>query len=338
MANLLDVARLAGVSPMTVSRVVNGSGPVSDERRASVERALRETGYVPNTLARNLRARRTDMIALVLPDMTNPFFTTLAQGVETAAREAGISLILANTDEREDEEARLVPLMLGRQVDGLLVVPAGSGEATVRLCRERGVPLVVVDRRPTIPGADVVRADAEGGAYRLGRLLASLGHRHTAVLTGPATVPTSIDRVAGFRRAIVDEAGLPDPAVIHGAFTIESGRSMAAAAVARTPFPTAVFAANNFIAIGAQHALAELGILVPEDVALVGFDDLPPAMVTFPFLTVAAQPAMEIGRRSVAVLLDRLAHPDGSPQEVVLPTELVIRRSSGGSIAATPAT
>ena len=164
MPNLLDVARRAGVSPMTVSRVVNGSGPVSPERRVRVEQALRDTGYAPNTLARNLRARRTDMVALLLPDMTNPFFTSLAQGVETAARAAGVSLVLANTDEREDAEARLVPLLLGRQVDGLLVVPAGSGETTVRLCRARGVPVVVVDRRPGIPGADVVRADAEGGA------------------------------------------------------------------------------------------------------------------------------------------------------------------------------
>jgi LacI family transcriptional regulator len=336
MPNLLDVARRAGVSPMTVSRVVNGSGPVSAERRARVEQALRETGYAPNTLARNLRARRTDMVALVLPDMTNPFFTTLAQGVETAAREAGISLVLANTDEREEEEARLVPLLLGRQVDGLLVVPAGSGEATVRLCRERGIPLVVVDRRPTIPGADVVRADAEGGAAELGRLLAGLGHRDTAVLTGPASVPTADDRVAGFRRAITAEAGLAEPIVIHGAFTIESGRAMAATAMARTPRPTALFAANNFIAIGAQHALADMGLRVPEDVALVGFDDLPAAMVPFPFLTVAAQPAMELGRRAVAVLLERLAHPDGPEQDVVLPTELLIRRSSGDPLPPAP--
>ena len=126
--------RRAGVSPMTVSRVVNGSGPVSPALRARVERALAETGYMPNTVARNLRARRTDTIALVLPDMTNPFFTTLAHGVETAAREADISLVLANSDEREDEERRLVPMLLQRQVDGLLIVPAGTGEATVRAC------------------------------------------------------------------------------------------------------------------------------------------------------------------------------------------------------------
>ena len=337
MPNLLDVARRAGVSPMTVSRVVNGSGTVSPALRARVEQAIAETGYMQNTLARNLRARRTDTIALLLPDMTNPFFTTLAQGVEMAAREAGISLLLANSDEREDEERRLVPMLLQRQVDGLLVVPAGTGEETIRACRERAVPLVVLDRRPQAGGADVVRADSEAGALELGRLLVGLGHRRITVLSGPATVPTAVDRVAGFSRALVDEAGLPPPAVLHGAFTIESGRAMTLAAMAQVPRPTALFAANNFIAIGVLHALAELGLRAPDDVAVVGFDDLPEAMVTFPFLTVVAQPAFEMGRRGVDVLVDRIAAPDAPPKEVVLPTRLVIRESSGSPLAAADA-
>ena len=318
---------------MTVSRVVNGSGTVSPQLRARVEQALAETGYMPNTVARNLRARRTDTIALVLPDMTNPFFTTLAQGVETAAREAGIAMLLANSDEREDEEQRLVAMLLQRQVDGLLVVPAGTGTETIRLCRARDVPLVVVDRRPQAAGPDVVRADSEGGALDLGRLLVRLGHRRMAVLSGPTPVPTAVDRVAGFSRALVDEAGLPEPLVLHGAFTIDSGHDMTLSAMRQTPRPTALFATNNFIAIGVLHALEELQLRVPDDVAVVGLDDLPRAMVTFPFLTVAAQPAFEIGRRSVGVLLNRQADPDRPAQEVVLPTELVIRRSSGGPVA-----
>jgi LacI family transcriptional regulator len=333
MATLLDVARRAGVSPMTVSRVVNGTGTVSPERRARVEQALEETGYMPNTVARNLRARRTDTLALVMPDMTNPFFTALAQGVETAAREAGISLLLANTDEREDEERRLVRMLLQRQADGVLIIPAGSGQDTVRLCRDHDVPLVVVDRRPETPDVDVVRADSEGGALQLGRLLVRLGHRRMAVLSGPASVPTAVDRAAGFSHALVDEAGLPAAIVRHGAFSIDSGRDMTLAVMAQEPRPTALFAANNFIAIGVLHGLAELGLRVPEDVAVVGFDDLPQAMVTFPFLTVAAQPASEMGRRSVAMLLERLAHPDAPANELVLPTELVIRRSSGDPIS-----
>ena len=332
MARLTDVARRAGVSPMTVSRVVHGSPTVSVELRARVEEALVETGYLPNVLARGLRAGRTGTIALLLPDMTNPFFTTLAQGVETAAREAGVTMFLANSDEDENEEQRLVRVLMQRQVDGLLIVPAGGGAASIRLCKDRGVHVVLVDRRPADSDVDVVRADSETGSLELGRLLVGLGHRHTAVLSGPSSVPTAIDRVSGFRRALVDEGGRPEPLVVFGAFTIEAGQAMATEVMAASPRPTALFALNNFIAIGALHALHELGLRVPEDIAVVGFDDLPEAMVTFPFLTVAAQPAFEEGQRAVAVLLARLADPARPPQEVVLPTRLVVRRSSGGPL------
>jgi LacI family transcriptional regulator len=331
VVTLHDVARHAGVSPMTVSRVVNGTGPVSSERRERVEHALVELGYMPNAVARNLRTKRSDTIGLVLPDMTNPFFTTLAQGVETALREAGISLLLANTDEREDEERRLVPVLLGRQVDGLLIVPSGDGGEAVRLCREQGVPVVLVDRRPGIDGVDVVRSDAEGGSLELGRLLVGLGHRNATVLTGPASVPTAVDRARGFGQAFTDEA-LPPPVVEYGTFTIAGGKAMAKAVMTRDPRPTALFAANNFIAIGVMHALEELGLDVPRDVALVGFDDLPRAMITFPFFTVAAQPAFAMGQRAVSVLLDRQASPNAPARDEVFPTELVIRRSSGGPV------
>jgi LacI family transcriptional regulator, galactose operon repressor len=332
VTTLRDVARHADVSPMTVSRVVNGSGRVSPDLRARVEQALAETGYLPNTVARNLRTRRTDTIALVMPDMTNPFFTALAHGVEMSAREVGVSLLVANSDEREDEEQRLVQVLLQRQVDGILLIPAGAGGVAIGRCRAHDVPVVIVDRRPGTPGVDVVRADAEAGAFQLGRLMAGLGHRRMAVLTGPASVPTAVDRAVGFSRALADDSALATPSVVYGAFTIESGHAMTLSVMGQAPRPTALFAANNFIAIGVLHALQELGLLVPDDVAVVGFDDLPQAMVTFPFLTVAAQPAFELGRRSVAVLLDRLADPRRPAQEVVLPTEIVLRRSSGGRI------
>lgn len=334
MATLIDVARLAGVSPMTASRVVNGASSVSAALRERVERAVAESGYMPNTVARNLRSRQTDTVGLVLPDMTNPFFTTLAQGVETALREGGISLLLTNTDEREEEERRIVPVLLQHQVDGLLIVPAADGTEAVRLCRDQGVPVVLVDRRPGVHDVDVVRSDAETGALDLGRLLVGLGHRHAAVLTGPAAVRTAVDRATGFNRAF-EEACLLAPVVEHGSFTIESGAAMARSAMAHHPRLTALFAANNFIAIGVMHALNDLGLRVPEDVALVAFDDLPSAMITFPFFTVAAQPAFEMGQRAVAMLLDRRASPDAPAQDVVLAAELVIRRSSGDRVGVT---
>jgi LacI family transcriptional regulator len=341
MPTIVEVASRAGVSAITVSRVVNDSGPVSPQVRARVERAIAETGYVPNAVARSLRSKRTDTIALVVTDMTNPFFTTIAHGVEAAVGDSGMMLIICGTDERDAKEERYVRMLLQRRVDGILLVPAGTGAAAIGLCRDQGRPLVVVDRRLPGGGADTVRADSKAGARELGRLIVSLGHRATAVLTGPRGVPTAEDRAAGFRDAVAAAGGLPTPRVHRGSFSIEGGAQMARLALAATPRPTALFAANNFIAIGVLHALAELGVRVPEDVAVVGFDDLPPAMVTFPFLTVASQPAYEMGQRSVAVLLARLSGGRGTGppyEEVVLPTQLVVRRSSGDHLGvASPA-
>ena len=333
MPTIVEVANRAGVSPITVSRVVNSSGPVSSQVRARVEEAIAETGYVPNAVARSLRSKRTDTIALVVTDMTNPFFTTIAHGVEAAVGDSGMMLIICGTDEREAKEERYVRMLLQRRVDGILLVPAGDGAAAMRLCREQGTPFVVVDRRLPGGGSDAVRADSGAGAFELGRLLVSLGHRTMAVLTGPRAVLTADDRAAGFRRAVVAAGGqLPSPRVYRGAFTIDSGREMAMRALSAAPRPTALFAANNFIAIGVLHALDEMRVRVPDDVAVVGFDDLPPAMVTFPFLTVAAQPAYEMGQRSVAMLLARLSGGLGTGppyEEIVLSTQLVVRRSSG---------
>ena len=333
MPTIVDVANRAGVAAITVSRVVNGSGPVSRGVRARVEQAIAEIGYVPNSVARSLRSKRTDTIALILTDMTNPFFTTVARGVEDAASDAGLMLIICNTDERDADEQRYVRMVLERQADGILLVPARSGAAAIKQCRDHATPVVVVDRRLKEGVADVVRADSKGGACDLGRLLVSLGHSRTAVLSGPRSVSTADDRVAGFRQALTGAHQPEPPAVFRGEYTIASGRTMARQAMAVTPRPTALFAANNFIAIGVLQALDEMHLRVPEDVAVVAFDDLPPAMVTFPFLTVAAQPAYEMGQRSVAVLLDRMSAGTSEKfHEVVLPTQLVVRRSSGDAL------
>lgn len=333
MPTIVDVARRAGVAAMTASRVVNDSGPVSGQVRIRVEQAIAEIGYVPNSVARSLRSKRTDTIALVLTDMTNPFFTTVARGVEDAASDAGLMLIICNTDERDADEQRYVRMLLQRQADGILLVPARSGTAAIKQCLDHATPVVVVDRRLRQRVADVVRADSKGGALELGRLLVSLGHRTMAVLSGPRSVSTADDRVAGFRQALAEEGLAQPPRVFRGEYTIESGRAMARQAVSATPRPTALFAANNFIAIGVLQALDEMNVRVPEEVAVVAFDDLPPAMVAFPFLTVAAQPAYEMGQRSVSVLLDRLSTgPKEKFHEVVLPTQLVVRRSSGDAL------
>jgi LacI family transcriptional regulator len=331
MPTLQDVARRAGVAPITASRAISRSGYVSPEARERVMQAAQELGYVPNTLARSLRSRRTDTLALVLTDITNPYFTTVARGVEDAASEAGYTVIFCNSDENEAKEQKYLRMLLEKRVDGLLLVPAQGGSEALQAAQAQGVPVVILDRR--MPGcqADVVRCDSEQGAYDLTRLLISLGHRRLALLNGPRGVSTANDRAAGFFRALA-EAGLESAAqAFEGSFTQASGAEMARRAAALEPRPSALLAANNFIAIGAQNALRELGLRVPEDVALVGFDDLPPALVTFPFLTVAAQPAYEMGRRATRLLIDRLeGRLVSACEEIVLPTEVIVRQSSGG--------
>lgn len=336
MSTSSDVAHRAGVSAMTVSRVVNNSGYVSGPTRSRVERAIAELGYVPNALARQLRSKRTKTLALVVSDISNPFFTTIARGVEDVAAPRGFSVMYCNTDESEKEEAQYVLMLIERQVDGVLLVPARSSGTSFRLLHAHRIPVVVLDRRVAARRVDCVRTDSEAGAHALTRHLLALGHRRIAVLTGRRTISTSVERVAGCRRAM-EEAGLAldDELVRYGGFTFgnpnqaDGYRMVQELLASASPRPTAIFAANNFIAFGAIRALHETGLRVPEDMSVVAFDDLPSEWVMEPILTVAAQPAYEIGRRAATMLLDRLAGERvAEGEEVVLPFELIIRRST----------
>ncbi len=329
MPTIQDVARKAGVAPMTVSRVINQSGYASAEVRARVLAAVEELGYMPNTLARSLRIRRTHTLALILTDITNPFFTTLARGVEDAASKAGYTVLFGNTDESEEKEMHYLETILQKQVDGIMLVPAGGSSHSVERIRHYKTPLVLLDRCVAGEAVDVVRCDSEDGAYRLTRLLLDLGHRQIDLLTGPASVSTAAERAAGFCRAM-RESGIKVPEVHYGAFTQDSGYAMSVQALSQQPRPTALIAANNFLAIGALKAIQGAGLEVPDEVAMVAFDDLPAAMVVDPFLTAAVQPAYEMGRQAAELLLARLDGSEtGAAQEILLPVELVVRHSSG---------
>ena len=324
-----DVAARAGVGTMTVSRVLNASGYVAESMRQKVQRAIDDLGYVPNQMARGLRSRRSGTIALLVTDITNPFFTTLARGAEDAASDGGSLLLLCNTDEREDEELRYMRMLVEKQVDGVLLVPARRGTAAIRLATENGVSVVALDRAPELSGIDVVRCDAREGSYELGKLLLAKGHRGFAILAGPRGVPTSDDRVEGFQKAL-REANVSPAEVRYGELTLGSGADMAHKVVEAEGRPTAIFAVNNFLAYGALREFERAGIRVPEDIAVVAFDDLPEALLQFPFLTMVAQPAYEMGRMGIELLQERLAkEPRKEAKEILLPCNLVVRKSSG---------
>lgn len=331
MATIRDVAVLANVSPITVSRVLNNPAAVSPATRARVEAAIEELGYIPNQIARSLRSNRTNTLALVLTDITNPFWTTVARSVEDAASAQGFAVILCNTDENEAKQNDYLSVLLRKRVDGFLLVPARSEPSAVERIQRQKVPVVVLDR--CVPGAtvDVVRSDSEQGAYALTQHLIDLGHRRIAMLSGPQDVSTAQERVQGYRRAL-EEAGIPveESWILRGAYTVASGYESARDLLAQAEPPTAFLGANNFIALGAMRAIREAGLGIPEDISLACVDDIPDWLVGEPFLTVAAQSPYDLGRRATERLLHQIREPEAhTPQEILLPTELIVRRSTG---------
>ena len=216
-----------------------------------------------------------------------------------------------------------------------MLVPSDSESGSVEILQQNGVPVVVIDRHIPSLTVDQVRCDSIGGARDLTRLLTSLGHRRIALLNGPPNVSTAADRLSGFNQALLETGGTAyeQRVVISGHFTRASGHGMANQVIQMSPRPTALLAGNNFIALGALQALEEAGLRVPEDMAVVAFDDLPESLVVSPFLTAAAQPVYEMAARATEILIRRLAgNTEKEFEEVVFPTRLILRKSSGGAI------
>jgi LacI family transcriptional regulator len=327
-----DVARLSGVSSMTVSRVINGSDRVSPETRRRVEQAIAELGYVPSRLARGLIRQKTRTLALIVPDMANPFFTLIVRGAEDVARRADYRIILCDTRADLTLERASVEEMLAHRVDGVAIAPVSDRSRThLRRLAKFGVPFVLIDR--TIPGvdSDIIVGDSVGGARRLVEHLIALGHRRIGMIVESDEVSTARDRRRGYEDAL-DGAGIPiDPTLLVRA-TVDPGGGfdgMRRLLELDDP-PTAVFTVNNLVALGAIEAIRAEGLEVPDDIALVCFDDIEYASRLYPFLTVMAQPAETLGTLGMQLLLERIE--GRAPQHnrvVVLPAQFIVRRSCG---------
>ena len=330
MPKLLDIAKKAGVAPITVSRVINNSGYVSQATRERVEAAVKELGYVPNTLARGLRSKRTHTLALIVTDITNPYFTSMARGVEDVAGARNYTVIYCNTDESETKEEKYANMLAQRQVDGVLLVPSCGNAKTIKFFESNNINVVVLDRRISGVGTDIVYSDSKNGANRLVKLLIGLGHKRIAIITGPKDVSTSTDRVSGYQQALTDACLSENELIYYGAFKEQSGYELTNQALKQLPRPTAILGANNFIAIGIIKALHDLKLDVPGDVSVVGFDDLPESMFIKPFLTVARQRAYEMGQLATELLLKRISGElSQEHRELILPIEILVRESSG---------
>jgi LacI family transcriptional regulator len=329
-----DVARHAGVSPMTVSRVINSSPSVSADTRTRVESAIAELGYIPSRLARGLSAQRTGTLALIVPDVANPFFTLIVRGSEDVARRAGYRLLLCDTRADLELEREVIDELIAHRVEGLLIAPVSdrSREHLRRLARF-GVPFVLVDRTIAGVDADTVLGDSAGGARRLVEHLISLGHRRIAMITESDTVSTARDRRRGYDAALAGAGVDADPTlVVEASVDPDGGRAGMRALLELHEPPTAVFTVNNLVALGAIEAVRETGRNVPDDVALVCFDDIEYASRLHPFLTVMEQPAETFGTLGTQLLLERIdGRAPERPRTVVLPAEFVVRRSCGAA-------
>lgn len=335
MTTVRDVAQRAGVSPATVSRVVSNRGYVSSRTRAQVLRAVDDLEYVPNAMARGLKTQRSGLIALLIPEIVNSFYTTIARGVEDVANANTLHVIVGNTDENAGKEKAYVELMVANHVDGVIVAPASKSARQLTPLLTKKVPTVLIDR--TVDGfpADVVRGDNVEGALTLTRHLLALDHRRIAFVNGDLETSVARQREAGFRHALGDAGiGIDNRLISAGTWFIEDAEVRVAHILDGEPRFTAIFAANNFMAIGALRALRARGRRVPEDMALVCIDDIEVAAEIDPFLTVMAQPAYTMGTLAMQLLLERIGGAyHGPTRDIVLTPRLLIRRSCGSQLA-----
>lgn len=328
-----DVAKRAGVSIATASRVINGHGYSSEEAQARVQEAVKELGYRPHDIARSLKLKRTDTIGLMITDIVNPFYSILASGVLEAASHFGYHVIVSATDENPDLENEYLQVLMEKRAAGILAVCTGENVECWREAEALGIKIVFVDRELTgFNGADIVLVDNVKGAYDAISSLINLGHRRIGTINGPITTTTGRERLEGYKKAHLD-AGLPlDPDLQRiVSFKGESGHEAAKNLLALSEPPTAIFATNNVLGEAAMFVIRDQGLSVPDDLSIVIFDDVPWASLTKPSITVVSQPTYKLGYVGMEILHDRL-HSDENlsfeQQRVVLEPELIVREST----------
>jgi LacI family transcriptional regulator len=330
MATIHDVAKLAGVSVSTVSRVLNGTTLVSDELKARVNHAIQELQYRPSRAARSLRANHSTIIGLLLSDIQNPFFLDLMHGVEDVALKHGYSVVYCNSDENPEKEQQYLDILCDERAAGVIIVPTREKHQNLSRFKENHIPIVAVDRRIKDDSIDAVLVDNKHGAYKAVMHLIENGYRRIGAITGPKTITTGWERLEGYRWALHEAGLLRDPSLERsGPFKVESGRRFAHELLALEPRIDALFLGNNLIAVGALEAIHGYQLRIPDDIALVGYDGMPWVALESVSLTTVIQPAYEMGYTAAQRLFQRLQHPQAlSRQEIVLSPTLSIRTSS----------
>jgi LacI family transcriptional regulator len=328
MSTMKEVALRAGVSTATVSRSLDAASSVRPATRERVLKAVAELDYQLNHLPRNMRQRSSRTLGLVITDIANPFFTAIVRGCEDIAQSQGYSFLLANTDEDAAKEEQTLRTMASERVGGVILASADEASEPIRRLIASGIPVVALDRRINGVAVDTVTSDNEGGAYDATKHLLDLGHARIGMVGGPQLVSSTRERTAGYTRALRSQ-GFTDT-LIRAADLRERGGYLATLDLLDSALrPTAIFSANNQMTIGVLAAIRDRGLRIPEDISLIGFDDLPTAAVLTPPLTVVAQPTYQLGARAAELLLTRVQHPEAPVREIVLAPHLVLRASTG---------
>ncbi|TDO46220.1 LacI family transcriptional regulator [Kribbella sp. VKM Ac-2527] len=328
MATISDVAALAGVSTATVSRALNGKATVDRELVARVQQAADELGYRPNGPARNLRRQEAAVVALIISDVENPFFTAIARGVEDVAHEVGYSVVLCNSDENAEKESRYIDVAIQERVAGVILSPTGTTSSVDKLAA-RGTAFVAVDRPLPQQDSDVVLVDTRLAARQATDHLIAQGYDRVGCITGPAGVRTADDRLAGYRDALKSAKRPSSTKLVRRTEYKAAGAHKAAAELMSQPDPPdALLVANSAMAVGVLQALREQGVRPGRDVGIVAFDDAPWAEPVDPPLSVVAQPAYEIGTVAARLLLARIADSTRTATTTTLGARLIERGSS----------
>jgi LacI family transcriptional regulator len=324
------VARLANVSIATVSRTINHIPTVNPKMAKRVRQVIKELNYFPNTQARSLVSGRSRLLGLIVSEITNPFFPELIQGFEDVAVEHGYEILIGSTNYDPERMKRCIRRMVERKAEGVAVMTFGIEEPLLDQLADRNVPLVFVDVGPERPGISVLRVDYHHGIRQGVQHLAALGHRDIAFITGPLKLHSAQSRLAAFQRAVLECGIVADKErIIEGDHTMEGGMSAAEKLLTGAKLPTAVMCSNDVTAIGVLHEAYRAGLRVPDDLSVIGFDDIHITQMTIPPLTTIQMSCFELAKAAVLALR---AHVEGTPEpkrEYPIETQLVVRESTG---------
>jgi len=323
-----DVAKLAEVHPSTVSRVINGNPRISEKTKNKVLLIIKKLGYTPNAIARGLKTKRTHTLGMLIPDITNPFFSEIARGVEDAANKNSFNVILCNTDDKLKKERTYLEILREKRVDGLILGTAHIRDKSILALENKKFPYILISRNIERLNKNCIIIDDVEGGIMATEYLIKLGHRRIAHITGPLKTRSALNRLKGYKLALKKhEIEYKDELVGEGDFRIKGGYQVMKRFLKLTEPPTAIFAANDLIALGAMQAIQKKNFHIPEDFSVIGFNDIELASFIYPPLTTIRQPILEMGNLAVKMLLRIIIEKEFNQRRIILQPKLIIRES-----------